>query len=126
MRKARLLSVGFLLATAAVVLAAMNMDVEVQIAPHTLLLSSEQSGEVAVHTDIPYSLVDGSTVTLAGFGAVRTKADDCGNFVGFFDEAEIKSVVAVPAYELEFAGITVDGVPFAGTGTGHKRGVALF
>ena len=117
MRKAGLLSLCFAMAMSSVVLAAMALDVEVQIAPHTLQLSFEQSGEVAVHTDIPYSLVDGSTVALAGFPAVRTKADDCGNFVGFFDEAQIKSVVAVPSYELVFTGSTVDGEPFSGSDT---------
>ena len=117
MRKAGLLSLCFVMATSTLVLGAMALDVEVQIAPHMLLLSSEQSGEVAVHTDIPYSLVDGSTVALAGFPAVRTKADDCGNFVGFFDEVEIKSVVAVPSYELVFTGLTVNAEPFSGSDT---------
>jgi hypothetical protein len=117
MKKAGLLSLCFVMATPVLVLGALALDVEVQIAPHMLLLWIDQSGEVAVHTDIPYSLVDPGSVALAGFPAVRTKADDCGNFVGFFDEAEIKSVVAVPSYELVFTGFTVDGEPFSGSDT---------
>jgi hypothetical protein len=127
MRKARLLSIGVVLATSVMVLAALAAgEVEVQVAPHTLLLSSEQSGRVTVHVDIPYWVVVEDTVTLGNEAgtvpAVGSKADDCGDFVGFFDEAQVKDLFGDRAPDVSFedltlSGSTTDGAAFGGTDT---------
>jgi len=53
--------------------------VSVQVAPHMLLLSKVQSGEVTVHVGIPFSVVVESTIFMNGVAVSWTKADDCGN-----------------------------------------------
>ena len=131
MSKARLLPLGFALATCIIVLACAPVltddsalvtrgtTIELQIAPETLLLSSYQGGEVGAHTDIRYSDVDRATVALEGFEALRTKADATGNFVAFFDEGAIKRIVPQGAEELrlQLTGSTVAGDDFVGTDT---------
>lgn len=125
MRKAGLLSLGFVLATSMLVLAsdpntAATWDVAVNIAPHTMLLSTQQGGEVVVHADIPYNDVDAGTVYLENIPALRLRPDLEGNLVAFFDEVAVKAIVAPPAYDLELTG-TAGGTPFAGSDTGRVR-----
>ena len=89
----------------------------VAVSPHTLLLSRNQGGSVVVHTYIPYSTVDTSTVTLNDVPAEWTKADDCGNLVAYFDEWTIKDLVSAPEFTLYLRGYTKDGTFFEGSDT---------
>jgi hypothetical protein len=92
-------------------------DIEIQVAPHMLLLSSVQSGEVTVHCDIPHSQVDTSSIEMNGVAVSWTKADDCGNLVAKFDEAAVKAVVEPPSTVLTLIGTTLDGTEFSGSDT---------
>ena len=92
-------------------------DIEIQVAPHKLLLSSEQSGEITVHCDIPHSQVDTSTIEMNGVAVSWTKADDCGNLVAKFDEEAVKAVVQPPSTVLTLTGATLDGTEFSGSDT---------
>jgi len=113
----------FLLVTALITLVCLSAyagnrsddPLEVAVSPQTLLLSSVQGGSVAVHTDIPLSSVDVSTVTLDGLSPTYVKADACGDIVAFFDEAEVKAMVAPPSAVLTFSGCYVDGTAFSGS-----------
>jgi len=95
--------------------------VEVQVAPQTLLLSSEQGGEVTVHVTIPYSHVDTSTLTLNGLAVAWTKADCRGELVAKFDEAAVKAIVEPPSATLTLTGMTIDGDEFSGSDTVKVR-----
>lgn len=110
------------LAMALILSAAVSADmlIEVQVAPHTLLLGATQ-GLVTVHTDIPYGLVDEESVELNEVAAVLTFADDCGNLVAKFPEDLIKAPLAEPSAEMVLTGLTVDGEPFAGTNIVNVR-----
>jgi len=93
----------------------------VAIAPHTLLLGSDQGGSVVVHADIPYNQVDTSTLVLDGIAAASTKPDCCGNLVAYFDEAAVKAIVAAPSATLTLTGETQVGAPFDGSDTVQVR-----
>ena len=90
--------------------------VTIKISPGTLALRSTGTW-VTVHADIPYSQVVGSTVELEGIAAALTKADDCGDLVAKFHQADVKAIVAPPSATLTLTGMTVAGTPFAGTDT---------
>ncbi|MCJ7828018.1 hypothetical protein MUP65_02650 [Patescibacteria group bacterium] len=61
-----------------------DVMVEIQVAPS--ILQRYSKGEyVIVHTDINKSLVIDATLRLNDVGVLRTKADDRGNIVGYFD-----------------------------------------
>lgn len=94
-----------------------TMTIDIVVAPSTLLLGVSQSGLVNVHTDIDYSAVNRSSVQLEGIPLTRSKADACGNFVGFFDEAKVKALVAAPKATLTMVGVTNDGTGFVGWDT---------
>jgi hypothetical protein len=76
---------------------------------------------VAVHTNIPHTLVARATVDLEGNLPVRPQADACGNFVGFFDEGAIKTSLlklgrsGMFEVTLTLTGETLVGNAFAGT-----------
>lgn len=89
--------------------------VEIQIAPSTLLLNASQGGSVTVHADIPYSIVDGSSVKLDGIAATATFADDCGDLVAKFKETEVKAGLSLGRVTLTLTGLTTDGTPFRGS-----------
>ena len=89
----------------------------VAVSPQTLLLSSDQGGEVSVHTAIPYGAVDRSTIELNGVAVAWTKADSCGNLVAKFDEAAIKAVASAPETIFTLTGLYDDGEPFSGSDT---------
>jgi len=91
--------------------------VSVQVAPHMLLLSKVQSGEVTVHVGIPFSIVVESTIFMNGVAVSWTKADDCGNLVAKFDEESVKAVVEAPSTTLTLIGTTTGGVDFSGSDT---------
>ena len=108
---------AFGLITAAVSNSRTDDPLGVAVAPQTLLLGSDQGGSVVVHTAIPYSSVETSSVTLDGLAVKWTKADSCGNLVAYFSEAEVKAMVAPPSAELTLSGLTKDGESFSGSDT---------
>ncbi len=96
-------------------------DVVVQIAPHTLLLSAEQSGSVIVHAEIAYCDVVAASVTLEGIPARSTKADLRGELVAYFDEVAVKAIATAPRTTLTLTGATVGGGDFSGCDTVQVR-----
>ena len=91
--------------------------VTIAVAPHTLLLSSIQGGEVTVHAEIAYGRVETASITLNGVAVKWTKSDARGELVAKFDEDEVKAIVTAPSADLTLRGMTVDGEPFEGTDT---------
>lgn len=88
----------------------------IAVSPHTLILNFEQ-GAVSVHTDIPYSTVNKSSLALNGVPVWWTKADDRGCLVAFFHEDAIKAIVSPPSATLTLTGSTVGGTSFSGSDT---------
>jgi hypothetical protein len=69
-----------------------------------------------VHTDIPYSIVAGSTVTLNELPIAGWKSDDRGYFVAKFQAAAVKGIVEPgTTASLTLSGSTYAGVQFSGT-----------
>lgn len=92
------------------------MDIYLKLSPAALVIGGP--GEwVTAHTDIAFSSVDGTSVALAGIEAVSVFADDRGQLVAKFRQADIEALVAPPSATLTLTGLTVDGVSFAGTDT---------
>lgn len=90
----------------------------VAVSPQTLLLNSDQSGTVVVHTDgLPYSSVARGSVKLNGVPAIGTGADACGDLVASFDEKVIKGMVQPPSAVLTLTGEYTDGTTFSGSDT---------
>ncbi len=87
----------------------------IAVSPQTLILSMNQGGAVTVHTAVPFSAVDTSSLTLNGVAAEAAWADNCGNLVARFDEAEIEALVAPPGAVLTLEGVMKDGDTFAGS-----------
>jgi hypothetical protein len=114
-----LLVVGLVLLVALAVTATGDDTVvlDIVVAPSTLLLGSSEGGLVAVHTDIAFGAVNTSSVRLDGIPTTRVKADNCGSFVGFFNEAKVKALVAPPEATLAMTGVTKDGTGFIGWDT---------
>ena len=90
----------------------------VAVSPQMLLLNSDQSGTVVVHTDgLPSSAVVPGSVKLNGVPALGTGADACGDLVASFDEKAIKAIVEPPAAALTLTGEYTEGGTFSGTDT---------
>jgi hypothetical protein len=89
----------------------------VAVSPQTLLLGTNQSGAVLVHTDIPLSSVATSTLDLNGIPASGAYADSLGNLVAAFNEMAVKSIVFPPAAELTLTGYYLSGEGFYGSDT---------
>ncbi len=70
-----------------------------------------------MHADIPYSDVDGSTVTMNGISPAVVKADNRGDLVVKFDRPDVVAVVSPPEATLTLSGLTVTGEPFSGSST---------
>lgn len=96
-------------------------ELGVAVSPQTLLLSSDQGGEVTVHTAVPYRDVDTSSLTLNGIPVRWTKADARGNLVAKFDEAQVKAIAAPPSLTLTLSGNYKDGSGFSGSDTVQVR-----
>jgi len=84
------------------------------VSPQTILLGADQGGEVTVHAEIPFSLVDTSTLELNGLPALYAFPDSRGELVVKFAEAEVKAIVAPPSALLTLDGLTVVGELFMG------------
>jgi hypothetical protein len=95
---------------------AQSLEVDVAISPSTIVLGAP--GEwITAHTDIPYALVDCSTVALNGIAVAVTKADARGDLVAKFRRPEIEAIVAPPEAILLLTGATKLGEAFAGDDT---------
>lgn len=88
--------------------------VDAKVSPHVIALRSLATW-VTVHTDIPLGLVDRQSVALNGVPSALTKADLQGNLVAKFASKDIKDIVAPPSVVLTLTGLTIDGLPFAGS-----------
>jgi len=91
--------------------------IDIQVSPSTLNL--QFNGEVVtVHTEIAYSLVVGSTVSMNGVAIDWWKADNQGNFVAKFVMEEIIGLpgLVVGDYNtLTLEGTKTDGTTFIGS-----------
>jgi hypothetical protein len=96
-------------------------DVPIAVAPHVILLGSDQGGWVTVHVELPYGDVVGETVELNGIPVDRTFADARGEFVGKFSEDDVKAIVSPPEAEMTITGVTVGGDAFSGSCTVRVR-----
>ena len=66
-------------------------DMVIDVAPSILNLTN--AGQwVTVHTDIPYSILAGASITLNGVEINWSKADNQGNFVAKFVIGDIKNL----------------------------------
>ncbi len=88
---------------------------DITIAPKTLVLSSQSTSWVTVHTNLPYGLVQSASVTLDGIPIAWSKSDSKGYFVAKFQIAAIKGIATPPSAELTLAGTLKDGQEFSGT-----------
>ena len=93
-----------------------GFDIEIDVSPNVLNIES-QSEVVTVHTDIAYSLVAGSSVTLNDVKIYYWKSDDRGNFVAKFVSDSIKGLpLDIGGYNtLTLFGYTTDGDAFSGS-----------
>ena len=95
-----------------------NGDIMISIDVSPSVINLQNNGQVVtVHTDIKYSLVSGSTVTLNGIEISWWKSDDRGFFVAKFQIDDIKNMpLNIGEYNtLTLSGITCDGVLFSGS-----------
>ncbi|MFH1265390.1 MAG: hypothetical protein ABIK89_06645 [Planctomycetota bacterium] len=94
---------------------------EITVSPNVINIASA-STVVTVHTDIPYSLVEGASVTLNDLEISWWKSDDRGYFVAKFSSEEVKGLEEVAEagaegipVKLTLQGTTLDGEAFSGT-----------
>jgi hypothetical protein len=83
-----------------------GLDITIDVAPNTLNIESEGT-VVTVHTDIPYSAVDGYTVTLNGIAIQSYKSDNRGYFVAKFSMMAVEALVSDDDEILELGEITL-------------------
>jgi hypothetical protein len=92
-----------------------EIPIEIQISPSTLNLAY-QGTVVTVHTDIPFSAVEGATVSLNSVAIAWWKADNQGNFVAKFKAEEVMGIVNPgDGATLSLTGETTTGDYFSGT-----------
>jgi len=89
--------------------------IDIQVAPNVLNLQS-QGQVVTVHTEVPYSTVDGSSVSMNGIVIESWKADNQGNFVAKFNMDAIQGLpLNIDDYNtLTLEGTKTDGTTFIG------------
>ena len=94
---------------------------EITVSPNVINIASA-STIVTIHTDLPYSLVVGATVTLNDLKISWWKSDDRGYFVAKFLSDEVKALAEVKdagadgtLVTLTLEGTLVDGETFSGT-----------
>ncbi len=93
-----------------------DVAVTIQVSPNVLNL--QNCGEVVtIHTDIAYSQVASSTVTLNGVPIFYSKSDNNGFFVAKFTMEDIKNLpLNIGEYNtMTLAGVTVNNEPFTGS-----------
>ncbi|HUT34391.1 MAG TPA: hypothetical protein VNE39_12975 [Planctomycetota bacterium] len=111
------LAVGMLVGGAGARQEALAADaVVIAVSPSTISLGSK-GGVVSVHADIPFSVVDCTTLDLSGLPAQSAFADDRGDLVVKVSLERVKAIIAPPSATLTLTGATKDGVPFTGTDT---------
>jgi hypothetical protein len=91
-------------------------EIFVKVSPNTIVIASDGDW-ITVHTNIAYSSVDTSTITLNGVPVAWTKSDLRGNLVAKFVQADIKAIITPPEATLELSGLTGGGEPFTGSDT---------
>ena len=92
--------------------------IEIQVSPNVLNLQNN-GVVVTIHTDIPYSAVIGSSVSLNGLEIESWKSDNQGYFVAKFNMDEVKELEG-----LEIGGyntLTLSGETGNGTFTGSDE-----
>ena len=100
----------------AVLTAAAAAVVQIKISPATLVEGGSAKW-VTVNTDIPYGQVDRASLTLNGVPVAWTKADNRGELVAKFHQADIEATVEPPSATLTLAGSLIDGTSFASSDT---------
>jgi hypothetical protein len=95
--------------------------IEIQVSPNTLNIQN-QGQWVTVHTDIPFKIVDGTTVALNDIEISWWKEDNQGYFVAKFLIGDITDLYVMGKLQLgenllSLTGTTTLGVEFAGTET---------
>ncbi len=86
-------------------------DFDIYVSPGQIVKSAPCNC-VTIHTDVPYTAVDGVSVAVDEVnydGALVTFADDCGNLVVKLDFAGVAALVAPPTATIELT-VVVDGV----------------
>jgi hypothetical protein len=96
-----------------------GFEIAIDVAPNTLNIESEGT-VVTVHTDIPYSAVDGYTVTLNEIAIQSYKSDNRGYFVAKFSMMAVEALINEEILELGeitlmLEGKTTYGELFAGS-----------
>jgi len=107
-----LLALGLLLNPAS----SYSFETTIRVAPNVLNIQSEGT-VVTIHTDINYSAVEASTVSLNGIEISSWKADNRGNFVAKFLMEEVKALEGLDIGEyntLTIEGYTYEGEFFVG------------
>jgi len=97
--------------------AAEPIVISIDVSPSVLNLQN-QGEVVTVHTNIAYSLVAGSTVSLNGIEISWWKSDDRGYFVAKFLMSDVKNLpgLVIGGYNtLTLEGVTKAGVSFTGS-----------
>jgi hypothetical protein len=90
--------------------------IEIQVSPNVLNLQN-QGQVVTIHTNIPYSQVMGSTVSLNSIEINSWKSDNRGYFVAKFLMVEIKDLpLVINDYNtMTLEGLKTNGETFIGT-----------
>ena len=90
-------------------------EIDIVVSPNVINIAS-QSTVVTVHTDIPFSAVEGASVSLNDVGITFWKSDNRGFFVAKFLAGDVKGTVdAGTTAILTLEGTRKDGVEFFGT-----------
>ncbi len=87
--------------------------IEIQVSPNILNLQSN-GVVVTIHTDIPFSDVNASSVELEGVGIQSWKADNQGFFVAKFNMEAVKALVDQGVLELGNNTVTLMGTTKSG------------
>ena len=93
------------------------LTVSMEVSPDNLAIHSIGEGDwLTAHVDIPYSVVDCTSLVLlfddAEIPVKYAKADLRGDLVAKFDLSDIKAIVTPPTQTLLLHGSTGDGVSF--------------
>jgi hypothetical protein len=96
------------------------ITVSMKVSPNNLVIHSVGEGDwLTIHVDIPYSVVNCTTLVLLFDNVVLpvkyAKADLRGDLVAKFDLSDIKAIVTPPTETLLLSGYTTAGVQFYGS-----------